>query len=427
VSAGPLKLLGRLPGPVRLLVGGMLVNRIGSFILPYLTLVLEREFRLSAAATGQLVMAFGIGTVASVLLGGVLTDRMGRRRTLLLSLLGSGGLAALLPLAPSLGFFAVLLVIYGFLAELYRPAAFAMISDLMPSDQRALGFAALRVAVNLGFALGMVLGGALADWDWRALFVGDGATTLAFGLLVYAFVRETKPLSDAARRGEATAGGAAISPWRDLVLMEVCFASLVFSQAFFVDFTVLPLTITVSAGYPAVVYGLLVGLNGLLIAVFELPIIDALRPYRRLRVSALGVLLFSAGVALTGLVMHWAWFLLVILLWTAGEILTLPQQMSFVADWAPPEARGRYMSIHGATWSLALALGPALFLPLHERLGELAFWPVVAAVAAPAGLVALHLDRSADRPERLRGLSAQALNAAMTSEPPAPNGSRGAS
>ena len=400
MPAGPLTLVRRLPGPVRLLVGGMLINRIGSFIVPYLTLVLQREFRLSAAVTGQLVMAFGIGTVCSVLLGGVLTDRMGRRRTLLVSLAGAGSLAVALPFAPSLTVFAALLVLYGFLADLYRPASSAMISDLLPSGQRALGFAALRVAVNLGFAIGMVLGGALADWDWRALFVGDGATTLAFGLVVFAFVRESRPAPHEQGPASASAG---ISPWRDIVLLQACFASLVYSQAFFADFTVLPLTITGSAGYPAVVYGLLVGLNGLLVAVFEMSIVDALRPFRRLRVSALGILVFAAGVAITGLVMHWAWFLFAVLLWTTGEILTLPQQMSFLADWAPPEARGRYLALHSATWSLALAIGPALLLPLHERLGDAAFWPVVAAITAPAALVALRLDRVADRPELLRG------------------------
>lgn len=83
----------------------------------------------------------------------------------------------------------------------------------------------------------------------------------------------------------------------------------------------------------------------------------------------------------------------------------VPQQMSFVADWAPPEALGRYLSLYGATWSLAMAFGPALFLPLHARLGEALFWPAVAALALPAALIALHLDRNADRPDRLRGRS----------------------
>ena len=109
-----------------------------------------------------------------------------------------------------------------------------------------------------------------------------------------------------------------------------------------------------------------------------------------------------------GLVMHWAWFLLAVLVFTAGEILASPQPMSFVADWAPPEARGRYLSLYQATWSVAFAVNPAITLPLHAALGERAFWGLMPLVALPGVLVLLRLDRTADRPERLRGLSAAA-------------------
>ena len=80
-------------------------------------------------------------------------------------------------------------------------------------------------------------------------------------------------------------------------------------------------------------------------------------------------------------------------------------QMSFISDWAPPRARGRYLSLYGATWSLALALGPALFLPLHARLGDRLFWALAGMCLLPAALIPLRLDRTADRPELLRGRS----------------------
>ena len=106
-----------------------------------------------------------------------------------------------------------------------------------------------------------------------------------------------------------------------------------------------------------------------------------------------------------GLVMHWAWFVLAVLVYTAGELLASPQQMSFIADWAPPEARGRYLSLYQATWSIAFAVNPAVALPLHAALGERAFWALTPIVALPGVLILLRLDRTADRPERLRGLT----------------------
>jgi MFS family permease len=402
VVESPLKILARLPGPVRLLVTGSLVNKVGTFIVPYLTLVLLRDFHLAEGAVAELLAAYGIGSIVSILVGGALTDRLGRRQTLMLSLFGSGVLAVAMGFATSAKVFVPLLLCFGFVADLYRPAASAIVSDLLASSERATGFAALRLAVNLGFAVGMALGGFIADWSWRWLFFGDGLTTLLYGLVVLLFIPETKPAHEVPPGKSADATD---SPWRDPVFLEIAFVGFLFSVIFFSDMTVLPLTMTVGAGYPASVFGALVGLNGLLIAFFEMSAVRALRRFRRLRVAALGTVFLGAGFGITGLWLHWSWFLVAILLGTVGEILASPQQMAFVADWSPPRSRGQYLGLYQATWSLALAVNPVLLLPLHSLLGEAVFWVLLGLLAAPAALLLLHLDRHADRPERLRGLS----------------------
>jgi MFS family permease len=415
----PLRIVGRFPRPVRLLIVGTLVNKLGTFIVPYLTLVLLRDLHLREAQAARLLFAYGVGLVVSVLVGGVVTDRFGRRRTLLVSLFGSGTLAVAMGVVPSVRLFVPLLVAFGFIVDLYRPAASAIIGDLLPSSDRASGFAGLRMAVNLGWASGTAIGGVLADWNWRSLFLGDGLTTLAFGALVYFTIPETRPAHVVLAPGvpapppvEGTPaharpvfGRGPTNPVRDGVFLASALTSLLFTFVFCSNLSVLPLTVTRSAGYPAVVFGLLAAVNGILIAFFEISITARLRGFRRLRLAALGSFLVAVGFGMVGLVMHWAWFLLAVLVYTAGEILSAPQAMAFVADWAPPEARGRYLSLYQAMWSVAIALNPAVALPLHAALGEMAFWGLMPLVAVPGVLVLLRLDRTADRPERLRGLS----------------------
>jgi MFS family permease len=403
VLESPLKLLARLPGPVRLLITGTLINKVGTFIVPYLTIVLFREFHLTETQVAELFSAYGAGSIVSILAGGFLTDRLGRRRTLMVSLFGSGVLAVGLGFAPSTRVFIPLLVLFGFVADLYRPAASAIIGDLLPSTHRVSGFAALRMAVNLGFAVGMAVGGLLADWSWRLLFLGDGLTTLLYGLLVYFFIPETRPET---REATALPGlpPPPETPFRDGIYLQMTAVGFAFSLVFFSHISVMPLTIT-GAGYPALAYGLLVGLNGLLIALFEISLVEKLKRFRRLRVAALGEALAGFGFGLTGLILHWGWWLMSVLTWTAGEILASPQQMAFIADWAPPAARGRYLSLYQATWSLAFAINPILFLPVHATLGEPRFWGLMFLIALPGAAVLLRLDRIADRPERLRGLS----------------------
>ncbi len=415
----PLRIVGRFPRPVRLLLVGTLVNKLGTFIVPYLTLVLLRDFHMREAEAARLLFAYGFGSVVSILAGGVITDRFGRRRTLLVSLFGSGVLAVAMGLAPSADLFVPLLVGFGFIADLYRPAASAVIGDLLPSADRATGFAGLRMAVNLGWASGTAIGGLLADWDWRWLFLGDGLTTLAYGVLVYLTIPETRPegvvLSETPLRPRAPEtisvpsrpafGRGPTNPLADGVFLATTFTGLLFTLIFCCNLSIFPLTVTQSAGYPAVVFGLLAAVNGMLVAFFEISITARLKRFRRLRLAALGCFLAATGFGMIGLVMHWAWFLLTVLVFTAGEILASPQQMAFIADWAPPEARGRYLSLYQAMWSVAFAVNPAIALPLHAALGERAFWGLMPLVAVPGVLVLLRLDRTADRPERLRGLS----------------------
>jgi MFS family permease len=396
---GPLGLLRTLPAPVRLLVAGTFVNRMGTLIVPYLSLVLVRDFGLPPVKAGLLMTAYGAGTICSILGGGVLTDRLGRRPTLMLSLFGGGALAVAMSAAPSVGVFVPLLLAFGFLSDLYRPAASAILGDLLPSSDRALGFAGLRAAVNLGFAIGVALGGVLADVSWRLLFAGDGVTTLLFGVIVWLRLRETRP--PAAPGGEGAGASAAASPWRDGVFREVLAATFVSCMVLVSFATVFPLTVT--ARYPARVYGLLMAVNGVLIALLEMPVVAALGDVRRLRAAALGFLLMGVGFASVALGTHWALLLLSVVLWTVGEILSGPQVGAFVADWAPPAVRGRYMSLFQATFGLGVALNPILFLPAHARLGDRAFWPLLLLVSLPAAAVLVRLDRTADRPERLRG------------------------
>jgi len=412
----PLRVLRTLPTPVQLLVAGTLVNKLGSFIIPYLTLVLRRDFALDDTHAARLLLAYGAGSLVSLLVGGFLTDHLGRRSTLLLSLFGSGTIAVILGLVSSITVFAPLLVLLGFVADLYRPAASAIIGDLLPSAQRATGFAALRTAVNLGFAVGMSLGGFMADWSWRLLFFGDGATTLLYGVVVYLYIGETRPPS--ATAGLTADDGGPASPWRDGVFVQMLVVALAFSLVAFSHITELPLTITMTAGYPARLYGLLVATNGLLVALFEMAAVERLRRFRRLRVAALGVLVTGAAFSCVGLARHWTAFLLVVVAYTAGEILASPQEMAFVTDWSPPAARGRYLSFYQATWSVAIGLNPLLFLPLRTRLGDAAFWPLMIVLTAPAALILVRLDRVADRPERLRGATgAPPLAAALSAEP----------
>jgi MFS family permease len=377
------RLLRALPRPVQILIAGTFVNKAGTYIVPYLTIVLMRDFRLSPFQAGLAVAAYGFGSLVSVFVGGQTADRLGRRSTMILSLFGSGVLALCLGFAPNLRAFVLLLLGFGFVADLFQPAASAIVTDLVPQEQRRIGFAGLRLAINLGFAAGVVVGGFLVDWDWRFLFWGDGLSTLAYGLVIVFFIAETRPVR--------TEGEVAGSPFEDAPFLRLVAASSAFPFLMFAVMTVLPITLTEGASYPSRTYGYIVGLNGLLVAMLELPIATRLPTASRLRLAAGGLLVAAFGVALNGSPPSLFIYVIAILLVTAGEIVMMPQLSATVADWAPRLSRGRYISLFQSSWTFAKATSPLLFLPLRARLGDRVFWSLLGASAFPAFALLLTL------------------------------------
>ncbi|MEO8501058.1 MAG: MFS transporter [Vicinamibacteria bacterium] len=385
------RLLRSLPRPVQILIAGTFVNKAGTYIVPYLTIVLMRDFHLSPLEAGLAVAAYGFGSLVSVFTGRQTADRLGRRATMLLSLFGSGVLAICLGFAPNLHAFVVILLGFGFLADLFQPAASAIVTDLVPPGQRKLGFAGLRLAINLGFAAGVVAGGFLVDWDFRFLFWGDGLSTLAYGLVILFFIAETRPL--------AHLGEVAASPFEDRPFLKLVAASSAFPFLMFAVMTVLPITLTEGASYPSRTYGYIVGLNGLLVAMLEIPIATRLPTGSRLPLAAFGLVISAIGVALNGVPPNLAVYIAAILLITSGEIIMMPQLSATVADWAPRLSRGRYISLFQSSWTFAKATSPLFFLPLRARIGDQAFWPLLGLSVLPASGLLFTLARE-DRARR---------------------------
>jgi MFS family permease len=184
-TRGLWRTLQELPRPVWLLVGGTLVNRFGSFVLVFLVLYV-RHLGYSTAAAGTAASAYGIGSIGSSLVGGWLADRLGRRSAIALSMFSSAAAMLALSQVRPLPAIVALSVAVGLTSELYRPASAALMADLVSPEQRVAAFGLWRFAINLGFAVGPLVAGVLAQRSFFYLFAGDAATSVAFGALALA-------------------------------------------------------------------------------------------------------------------------------------------------------------------------------------------------------------------------------------------------
>lgn len=346
--------LRALPRPAWILFLGTFINKFGAFVLPFLVLYLTRQ-GYTLAQTGLAVGAYGVGNLAASLVGGQLADQIGRRKTIVLSMFSGAAALLLLSQAHSLPLIVGLSAFTGLVGECYRPACSALLADLVPPDQRVTGFAAYRVALNAGFAFGPATAGFLAAYGFFWLFAGDAATSVLFGLLAwFTLPAVTHPRSSGTGWREAFC-----VLKRDRSLHQLLLANLAIALVFMQIFSTFGLHVT-RLGFSPAVYGAIISLNGALIVFCELPLTTFTRRYPARRVLAVGYLLIGTGFALNAFAHTIAALAGCMILFTLGEMVTMPVSSAFVSNLAPPHMRGRYLGVSGLTWSVALVIGPVL-------------------------------------------------------------------
>ncbi len=350
--------LRSLPRPAWILFFGTFLNKFGTFVVPFLTLYLTGR-GYSVTDAGLAVGAYGVGNFCASLLGGYLADRLGRRRTIVLSMFLGAGMMLALSQARSLPVIIVLTALTGLASEFYRPASSALLADLVPPAQRVTAFATLRMAFNAGFAFGPATAGLLAACGFFWLFVGDASTSLLFGVFAWmALPRDAPSRQDIAGWGEALA-----VLRHDRQLHQMLLANLAAGLVFFQMASTFGLYVT-KLGFSPAAYGLIISLNGALIVLCELPLTTITRRFPARQVMAVGYVIIALGFALNFFAHSILTLTLCMALFTFGEMVTMPMASAYLANLAPVRLRGRYIGVSGLTWSVALITGPALGMKL---------------------------------------------------------------
>ncbi len=375
--------LARYPRPFWALVVGTFVNRTGLVVLPFLALFLTSQRGFGIAAATAAVSLYGAGAFTGGFVGGWLSDRVGRRPVLLLSLGGAAFPVAAIPFATTFSAVAALAFAFGLVAEMYRPAVSAAVADLLPEAERARGYALVYWAINLGSAVGPALGGLLASMSYLWLFWLEGATLLGYAVIVAVAVPETRP--EAAR---PVAGRRIdLGPLRrDGTLAALAFAMLCVGIGFMQLFATLPLTMAAD-GLTELDYGLVITVNGGLIVLIGLPVAAFVGARRTTAWLPASVALIALGLALTVPADTFALYAAASVVWTLGEMAFLPVVPTLVAGLAPVALRGSYQGVYHAAWGLSKAVGPLLGGLVLASAGAPVLWAAAAALAALAAIV----------------------------------------
>lgn len=401
-----------LPAAFWWLWTAQLVVWIGRFVVPYMTIFLTSAVGMSAGQAGLVVAAYGVGVVGSSLTGGVLADRIGRRKVLLGSELLSVVVLVLIPLVDGPAPIAALLTVYGLFNGAAGPVIHTMVGDLVEPQHRRTAFNYNYWAVNLGYAIGPLAAGFMAEHSFSLLFWCQAALVLVSACVLAAKVPETHvhvpdvvTPEDVATAGHGAAAGAVRRGRRDDGLLPVLsdrvfmtFAAVMFvySCVYVQSTTTLPLVMT-QQGHPSSHFGVLLTLNGVLLCLLQLPTARLFNRWSRDLVIVLAITVTAVGVGMQAAASTLAMYLVTVAVWTLGEMGSHPQATSMTADLADPRRRGRYQGVYGLTHSLAMAVGPVAGGFILDVFGSRVLWLGASALAVLAAVLLAVTSRSRQR------------------------------
>jgi len=359
-----------------LLFWGMLLSTIGaSMIWPFLMVYASERLNLPLTQTATLVTINATASLIMTFIAGPITDRVGRKMVMVVSLLANAVVYLFLSHAGTYIQFAILMVMLGASNPLYRVGADAMLADLVPGNKRADAYSIMRMSNNAGVAIGPSVGGFLAAASQYLAFYIASAGLFIFGVMILLFAVETLP----------AVGKEEITPTKDRwggydrILKDWSFTTTIANMIFglitaSLMWVLLPVYVTKVVGIPKQLYGFIPTTNALMVVFLQVLVTQWTKKHPPLRMIAFGMLFYAIGVGsvLLGTGFWGFWTSMVII--TIGELIIVPTSSTFVANLAPADMRGRYMSIYSLTWSLSIGIGPLLGGFLSDNFSPSATW-----------------------------------------------------
>jgi MFS family permease len=356
---------------------------------PYFMLYLSRDRGLTLTFAGMLVALSGLGSAFSQVLGGVFTDRFGRRRTILLFY----GLGTLLNIvltlmvanSTAIWLFGAVYIVSGLVWGMTQPAVTAVITDLAPKEKLTEAFGLAQIVANVGWIFGPLLGGYMYSHYSFTYIIAITIFTSAFSFLLALTALHDSFIGNKVKTNRRDA----FSFRGDNALLTY----LLLNMLVFIVYPLISNTFSVFTvdrlGFTTMQYGLLMTVNAVVLVVLQHPV-TRLVDIRLGDKNALvwGSILFVAAYLSFGWITGYGWSFAAIVIFTAGEMLFVPSASSTVGRLAGPEQRGRYMGILGTSTGIGNAIGPLLGGVLLDVSGsnQIVMWAPIAAIIFAAAL-----------------------------------------
>jgi len=341
-----------------------LINSMGYFVFPFLTLFLSNHLSFGPEKVGFYLMLIEIGRISGALFGGKLTDIFGRKKMLLTFQFAIA--LFLFPCAFLEDSLVVpkLLIFAAFFNGATRPAYDAIMIDLSTSKNRKEIFSFIYLGLNLGFGIGSLIAGFLYSHYIKLLFLGNVFAILVVCIFIFLHFKETLPSK--AELGVNTGRSVLRESLIAILLRKpiILYFSLVSILFYFVHgqfLFSLPLQVNDLFGLDGPQYfGMVMSFNCFIVVFMTMPVTIISRQNRPIVNIAFSGILFAIGFGMIYWINQFNWILVSTFIWTIGEILIRTNAGVYIANHSPITHRGRFNSLVSLSESISRMFGPPL-------------------------------------------------------------------
>lgn len=329
-----------------------LINRAGTMVIPFLSLYLTKDRNFNLEQVGWIMSAFGLGSVIGAYIGGWLTDRIGPYKTMAFSLVSSGLFYILMMYAQTFWSISVMIFLVVLLADLFRPASFTALKAYTNESNQTRSTSLIRLAINLGFSAGPAVGGFLIfHFGYGSLFWVDGVTSLLAALL-FMYILNPKRSAKIEKQTFETKPDSAYS---DYFYLTFVLGLILFAFVFLQYFSTIPFYYSEDYKLSEKMIGILLGFNGLLIFLIEMPLVHYLekRNSNTLYFVFLGAFLLLLSFAVLQIGHHVALLWIGMTLMSFAEVIAFPFANSFALSRSKRGRTGQYMALFSLSFSIA--------------------------------------------------------------------------
>jgi len=391
-------LFNQYPRQFWLMIAGIIISTAGgSMIWPFLLIYASGKLNLPLSTVATLI-AINAGTgLFSSFLAGTLADKVGRKVVMVTSLALNGIAYFFLMRAETYPQFVILMIFIGLSNPLYQVGADAMLADMIPSEKRTDAYAINRIASNAAFGIGPAVGGFLASTSYNLAFYGAAIGFLTYSLLLFFLAHETLDKTISETKTDSLAGQAPGAAGYARVFRDKHYTAFVLLMAVGLIaptmlWILMPVYAKTNFNIPEALYGWIPSTNAFMCVFIQFTVTRFTRRYKTLPVATAGMIIYALSTGSVALMTgFWGfWFSMVML--TFGELILVPTASKYVADIAPADLRGRYMSIYWLGWGLARTLSPLIGGYLNDNLFPQAIWigGLLIGLTSAFGLIALN-------------------------------------